>query len=74
METTKRFFTTENTECEVAYKAVKQFVLGDELIYQLMRTGTTSNLESYHGSLYHKNLLDKDKNPQVNMNIYIQLS
>ena len=47
-----------------AYSVIKAHFLKPEQINKLKNTGTTSNLESYHSSLYHKGLLDKDKNPQ----------
>ena len=65
MDLTKRCFTQDSDACRVAYAQVKDYVLDPDLIYKLQRTGTTSNLESFHSSLHHKSLLDKDKNPQV---------
>lgn len=66
----KRFFAFPVGEpgaedCAKAYKNLRAHVTRDELIDQLMKAGCTSNLESYHGSLYHKHLLNKNSNPQV---------
>jgi len=63
MVLTERFFATQHGA--KAYEMIKGFYISPSYIHKLMHIGSTSILEAYHSSIYHKNLLDKDKDPQV---------